>query len=157
MRIAGYLHDIGNVANRCNHAQMSAMMAYHLLDRLGMPVDEICDVVTAIGNHDESTGLPITPMAAAIIIGDKTDVRRNRVRYPVLRVNDIHDRVNGAVGRRRLLPQPRGEDHHPLLAHRHRAVRGAGILRDFPKPHAALPKGGQGASAAPSSCSSTAR
>lgn len=97
VRIAGYLHDIGNVANRCNHAQMSAMMAYHLLDRLGMPVDEICDVVTAIGNHDESTGLPITPMAAAIIIGDKTDVRRNRVRYPVLRVNDIHDRVNGAV------------------------------------------------------------
>ena len=97
VRIAGYLHDIGNVANRCNHAQMSAMMAYHLLDRLGMPVDEICEVVTAIGNHDESTGLPITPMAAAIIIGDKTDVRRSRVREKPKATFDIHDRVNYAV------------------------------------------------------------
>ena len=62
-----------------------------------MPPEEIADVICAIGNHDEATGLPINPIAAAIIIGDKTDVRSNRVRMPRLRENDIHDRVNGAV------------------------------------------------------------
>ena len=97
VRIAGYLHDIGNVANRCNHAQMSAIMAYHLLDRLGMPVDEICDVVTAIGNHDESTGGAKDPVSAALVLADKTDVRRNRVREKEREKFDIHDRVNFAV------------------------------------------------------------
>ena len=97
VRIAGYLHDIGNTINRHDHAQSSAVMAYHILDRLGMDAAEIADVVCAIGNHDEKTGLPINLLAAALIIGDKTNVRRNRVRSPLLRENDIHDRVNGAV------------------------------------------------------------
>lgn len=97
VRIAGYLHDIGNNVNRCDHAQSGALMAYAILTQMGMPAGEVLDVVCAIGNHDESTGLPINPLAAAIIIGDKTDVRKNRVRTPLLRENDIHDRVNGAV------------------------------------------------------------
>ena len=97
VRIAGYLHDIGNTINRHDRAQSSAVMAYHIPDRLGMDAAEIADVVCAIGNHDEKTGLPINLLAAALIIGDKTNVRRNRVRSPLLRENDIHDRVNGAV------------------------------------------------------------
>ena len=96
-RIAGYMHDIGNIVNRHDHAHSSAIMAFYMLRDLGMPPEEIADVVCAIGNHDEATGLPINPIAAAIIIGDKTDVRSNRVRMPRLRENDIHDRVNGAV------------------------------------------------------------
>ena len=98
-RVAGYMHDIGNIVNRHDHAQTSAVMAYHILDRLGMPPAEIADVICAIGNHDEGTGLPINALAAALIIADKSDVRRNRVRSPLLRENDIHDRVNGAVDR----------------------------------------------------------
>ena len=96
-RIAGYMHDIGNIVNRHDHAHSSAIMAFYMLRDLGMPPEEIADVVCAIGNHDEATGRPINPIAAAIIIGDKTDVRSNRVRMPRLRENDIHDRVNGAV------------------------------------------------------------
>ena len=96
-RIAGYMHDIGNIVNRHDHAHSSAIMAFYMLRDLGMPPEEIADVICAIGNHDEATGLPINPIAAAIIIGDKTDVRSNRVRMPRLRENDIHDRVNGAV------------------------------------------------------------
>lgn len=96
-RIAGYMHDIGNIVNRHDHAHSSAIMAFYMLRDLGMPPEEIADVICAIGNHDEATGLPINPIAAAIIIGDKTDVRSNRVRIPRLRENDIHDRVNGAV------------------------------------------------------------
>ena len=97
VRIAGFMHDIGNLVNRHDHAQSSAVMAFQILDKLGMPMEEVADIVCAIANHDEGTGLPVTPMAAALIIADKTDVRRNRVRLPLMRVNDIHDRVNGAV------------------------------------------------------------
>ncbi len=96
-RIAGYMHDIGNIVNRHDHAHSSAIMAFYILRDMGMDPEEISDVICAIGNHDEATGLPINPIAAAIIIGDKTDVRSNRVRWPLLRENDIHDRVNGAV------------------------------------------------------------
>lgn len=96
-RIAGLLHDVGNIVNRHDHAHSSATIAFCLLDKRGMPAPEIADVVCAIGNHDEDTGMPINRLAAAIILGDKTDVRRNRVRSPLLRENDIHDRVNGAV------------------------------------------------------------
>ena len=96
-RIAGYMHDIGNIVNRHDHAHSSAIMAFYMLRDLGMPPEEIADVICAIGNHDEAIGRPINPIAAAIIIGDKTDVRSNRVRMPRLRENDIHDRVNGAV------------------------------------------------------------
>ncbi|MCD8187480.1 MAG: HD domain-containing protein [Ruminococcus sp.] len=96
-RIAGIMHDIGNVINRVDHAQSGAVMAFRLLDNLRMPASEICSVISAIGNHDEGTGLPLDPISAALIIGDKTDVRRSRVRNSDLLTFDIHDRVNYAV------------------------------------------------------------
>ena len=78
-QIAGYMHDIGNVVNRIDHAQSGAVMAFRLLDRLGMPADEIAQIVSAIGNHDEATAVPVTPIAAALLIADKSEVRRSRV------------------------------------------------------------------------------
>ncbi len=96
-RIASMMHDIGNVINRIDHAQSGAVMAFRLLDNLSMPASEICSVIAAIGNHDEGTGMPLDPISAAMIIGDKTDVRRSRVRNTDLLTFDIHDRVNYAV------------------------------------------------------------
>lgn len=96
-RIAGIMHDIGNVINRVDHAQSGAVMAFRLLDNLSMPAGEICSIISAIGNHDEGTGLPLDPISAALIIGDKTDVRRSRVRNTDMLTFDIHDRVNYAV------------------------------------------------------------
>ncbi|WP_367925876.1 HD domain-containing protein [uncultured Ruthenibacterium sp.] len=95
--IAGYMHDIGNVINRIDHAQSGAVMAFRILDKLGMPADEIATVCSAIGNHDEGTAFPVNPVAAALILADKTDVRRSRVRSKDLHTFDIHDRVNYAV------------------------------------------------------------
>ena len=96
-KIAGYLHDIGNLVNRVDHSQSGAVMAFRILDNLGMPADEIATVVTAIGNHDEGTGVPVNPVAAALIIADKSDVRRTRVRNSDRASFDIHDRVNYSV------------------------------------------------------------
>jgi len=96
-RIAGYLHDIGNVINRVDHAQSGAMMAFRLLDHLGVDPEEIATIITAIGNHDESTAFPVNAVAAALILADKTDVRRSRVRNSDPATWDIHDRVNSAV------------------------------------------------------------
>ena len=96
-KIAGYLHDIGNVINRIDHAQSGAVMAFRILDKLGMDAEEIADIVTAIGNHDEGTGRPVSPMAAALILADKSDVRRSRVRNQEESKFDIHDRVNYSV------------------------------------------------------------
>lgn len=96
-RIAGYLHDIGNLVNRTDHSQSGAVMAFRILDNLGMPADEIATVVTAIGNHDEGTGVPVNPVAAALILADKSDVRRSRVRNSDFASFDIHDRVNYSV------------------------------------------------------------
>ncbi|CCY17723.1 uncharacterized domain HDIG [Eubacterium sp. CAG:786] len=103
--IAAYMHDIGNVINRIDHAQSGAVMAFRLQDNLGMPANEISLIVSAIGNHDEGTASPVTPIAAALIIADKSDVRRSRVRsadgafVPTTEnlAKDIHDRVNYAV------------------------------------------------------------
>lgn len=95
--IAGYLHDIGNVINRVEHAQSGAVMAFRILDRLNAEPDEIATIITAIGNHDESTAFPVNPVAAALIVADKTDVRRSRVRMQDMSQFDIHDRVNYAV------------------------------------------------------------
>ncbi len=96
-KIAAYLHDIGNLVNRIDHSQSGAVMAFRILDGLGMPADELATVVTAIGNHDEGTGVPVNAIAAALILADKSDVRRSRVRN-VEPVNfDIHDRVNYSV------------------------------------------------------------
>ena len=96
-KIAGIMHDIGNVINRTDHAQSGAVMAFRLLDNLSMPASEICSIISAIGNHDESTAQPVDPIAAALIIADKSDVRRSRVRNDDFIKFDIHDRVNYAV------------------------------------------------------------
>lgn len=96
-KISGYLHDIGNVVNRIDHAQSGAVMAFRILDKMDMDPDDIATVVTAIGNHDESTAYPVNPIAAALIIADKTDVRRSRVRNRSTIQFDIHDRVNYSV------------------------------------------------------------
>ena len=95
-RIAGFMHDIGNTVNRVAHAQSGALMAFRLLEELGMAPEEVATVVAAIGNHDEGTAQPVNPASAALILADKSDVRRNRVRGPV-RHHEIHDRVNYAV------------------------------------------------------------
>jgi len=97
VRIAGYMHDIGNLVNRIDHSQSGAVMAFRILDNLGMETEDIADIVSAIGNHDEGTGVPISPIAAALIIADKSDVRRSRVRNRDLSSFDIHDRVNYSV------------------------------------------------------------
>lgn len=96
-KIAGYLHDIGNLINRIDHAQSGAVMAFRILDNLGVPADEIATITTAIGNHDEGTAVAVNPIAAALILGDKTDVRRSRVRNTDITGFDIHDRVNYSV------------------------------------------------------------
>ena len=96
-KIAGYLHDIGNLVNRVEHSQSGAVMAFRLLDKMGFPAEEICTVVSAVGNHDEGTGVPVNPVAAALILADKSDVRRSRVRVSDIKEFDIHDRVNYSV------------------------------------------------------------
>lgn len=96
-RIAGFLHDIGNLVNRVEHSQSGAVMAFRLLDKLGFPAEEVAAIVTAIGNHDEGTGVPVNPIAAALILADKSDVRRSRVRNQDPSTFDIHDRVNYSV------------------------------------------------------------
>lgn len=96
-KIAGYLHDIGNVVNRVDHSQSGAVMAFRILDRMDFPPEEIAAIVTAIGNHDEGTGVPVSELAAALIIADKSDVRRSRVRDKADIAADIHDRVNYSV------------------------------------------------------------
>ena len=96
-RIAGYLHDIGNLVNRQEHSQSGAVMAFTLLTDRGMPMEDVATVVTAIGNHDEGNGVPVNPVAAALILADKTDVRRSRVRNDNFAAYDIHDRVNYSV------------------------------------------------------------
>lgn len=100
-RIAGFLHDIGNVVNRNDHAHNGAVMAFIILTEMGMPAEEVCTVVSAIGHHDEKTAVPVSPIAAALILADKSDVRRSRVRHDNL-AHDIHDRVNYSVERSQL-------------------------------------------------------
>lgn len=95
--IAGYLHDIGNVINRIDHAQSGAVMAFRILDNMDVDSEDIATIITAIGNHDEHTAFPVNAVAAALILGDKTDVRYTRVRNQDLATYDIHDRVNYSV------------------------------------------------------------
>jgi metal-dependent HD superfamily phosphatase/phosphodiesterase len=96
-RIAGYLHDIGNLVNRVEHSQSGAVMAFRILDNLGMDPEDIAIIVSAIGNHDEGTGIAVNPETAALILADKSDVRRSRVRNTDITSFDIHDRVNYSV------------------------------------------------------------
>ncbi len=95
--IAGYLHDVGNVVNREQHAQTGAVIAMQLLQQMGMEDLETVRIMGAIGNHHEDDGAAISPVAAAVILGDKSDVHRTRVRNPEMIKFDIHDRVNYAV------------------------------------------------------------
>ncbi len=101
-RIAGYLHDIGNLVNRVDHSQSGAIMAFRILDHMDMPARDMATVVSAIGNHDEGTGVAVNPVAAALILADKSDVRRSRVRNTDITRFDIHDRVNYSVTRSEL-------------------------------------------------------
>ena len=99
--IAGYLHDIGNCVNRKDHAQSGAILAYRILTRLGMSELDAADVMMAIGNHDEQYGLPVSDISAALILADKADVHKSRVKKPIANVYsaNIHDRVNLAAER----------------------------------------------------------
>lgn len=96
-KIAGYLHDIGNLVNRKDHSQSGAVMAWSILLEMGCEPGELATIVTAIGNHDEGTGVPVNAVAAALILADKADVRRSRVRNTDISSFDIHDRVNYSV------------------------------------------------------------
>ncbi len=96
-KIAGLMHDMGNAINRCDHAQSGAFLAFELLRARNFPVEEVIKITTAIGHHDEKTAAPVTPIAAALILADKSDVRSTRVRNKDDIYNDIHDRVNYAV------------------------------------------------------------
>ena len=104
--IAGYLHDMGCVVNRAGHIEAGALMAFHILSDLKMDPPEIADVIGAIGNHEEPHGLPISPIAAAVIIADKSDVHFTRVQNPDPTLYDIHDKVNAAVRKSYLRVDP---------------------------------------------------
>jgi metal-dependent HD superfamily phosphatase/phosphodiesterase len=96
--VAAYLHDMGNVVTREKHAQTGAVLAHDILEDLGFPLEEIAVIMGAIANHEEDEGgLPVSAVSAAVIIADKSDVHRSRVRNPKSTSFDIHDRVNYAV------------------------------------------------------------
>jgi metal-dependent HD superfamily phosphatase/phosphodiesterase len=97
--IAGYMHDIGNVVNRKDHGQSAALIAMRLLKDMGMTPEETALIISAVGNHEEEAGDPVNPVAAALILADKSDVHKTRVRNPDISKYDIHDRVNSAVER----------------------------------------------------------
>ena len=109
-QIAGYLHDIGNLVNRVDHSQSGAVMAFRILDKMGADADDIATIVTAIGNHDEKTAFPVNPVAAALILADKCDVRDTRVRNKDHITFDIHDRVNYSVKESKLLVRPENQE-----------------------------------------------
>ena len=104
--IAGYMHDIGNTVNRADHAHSGALMAFTILNKLKMPPEEIALICSAIGHHDEKTAYPVNPLAAALILSDKSDVRRTRVRKNAILDAGIHDRVNYAVENTKLEIDP---------------------------------------------------
>ena len=111
-RIAGYIHDIGNLVNRVAHSQSGALMAFRILDHSGMSPEDIAIIVSAIGNHDEGTGVPVDEVSAALILADKSDVRRSRVRNTDISTFDIHDRVNYSVEKSELII---GDDKQSIL------------------------------------------
>lgn len=102
-QIAAFMHDIGNVINRIDHAQSGAIMSFRILDKLGMDAKSISKIINAIGNHDESTAQPVSAISAALILADKSDVRRSRVHQTVTSEFDIHDRVNYAVTKKEII------------------------------------------------------
>ena len=96
-RIAGYMHDIGNAVNRVDHAHSGAILAYQILKDMGMDINDRTEIMMAIGNHDEVTGTAVSDISAALILADKSDVHRNRVRNQNMSTFDKHDKVNYAV------------------------------------------------------------
>lgn len=96
-KIAAYMHDIGCMVSRVGHPQSGAMISFNILTRLGMDYNEIALITGAIGNHDEDCGIPVSPISAALIIADKSDMRRSRVRIKEMSAFDIHDRVNYSI------------------------------------------------------------
>lgn len=112
-QIAAYMHDIGNIVNRHDHAQSGAIMTFRILDKLGMDSKEIAQIVTAIGNHDESTAVPVSPLSAALILADKSDVRRSRVR--TFKENSIHSRVNYAVTKKKVVIDEESKTYSLIL------------------------------------------
>ncbi len=112
-KIAGYMHDMGNMINRQDHAQNSALMAFYLLKEMKADAEDIAAIVTAIGNHDEGTAFPVDAISAAIILADKCDVRCSRVRNKDYSTFDIHDRVNFSVKKSELFIE---KDSHIELA-----------------------------------------
>lgn len=111
-QIAAFLHDIGNMINRSDHAHSGAIMVFTMLQQRGMPPEDIARIVTAIGHHDERTAHTIDEITCALIIADKCDVRRSRVRDFDPNTPDIHDRVNYAVEKADLILS----DNHDYLA-----------------------------------------
>jgi hypothetical protein len=105
-QIAGYLHDIGNVINRNDHPLTGANIAFVILNEMGMDAAEIAPILGAIGNHEEIYGVPISAISASLIIADKSDVHFSRVQNPIMETFDIHDRVNYAVQKSRVLMAP---------------------------------------------------
>jgi metal-dependent HD superfamily phosphatase/phosphodiesterase len=97
VKIAGYMHDVGNAVNRVDHAHSGAILAYNILTKIGMECKEAAEIMLAIGNHDENTGAAVSKISAALILADKSDVHRSRVRNTDFATFDIHDRVNYAV------------------------------------------------------------
>lgn len=142
-RIAGYMHDIGNAINRSNHALSGALLAFDILRKLDMDIAEVTAVITAIGNHDEHTAAAVTPISAALILADKSDVRRSRVRTSP--TAGLRYPRPGQLRRCGRLPdgRPGTEAHHPLPADRYRHLRGHGLFRDFSYPHDSLPVRGR--------------
>lgn len=113
--IAAYLHDIGNIVNRNWHAQSGAQIAHSILCGMGMPIEEVTEIIAAIGHHDEIDGFPVNALSAAVIIADKSDVHRSRVRETSTINFDIHDRVNYAVTRSILTVETRGSEVQQAL------------------------------------------
>lgn len=95
--IAGWIHDIGNAVNRHNHGLTGAVMSMPLLEKMGMDMGEISVIIAAIGNHEEQSGVPVNEVSAALILADKSDTHRSRVRRKNFNLNDIHDRVNMSI------------------------------------------------------------
>lgn len=102
-KISGYMHDIGNCVNRHHHSHSSALMVQRLLHERGFPIEDIAKISYAVGNHDEGDGTPADPLSAALIIADKADVRRSRVRKTTISDFDIHDKVNYAISNASLI------------------------------------------------------
>ena len=152
VKIAGYLHDIGNVVNRVDHSQSGAVMAFRILDRMNFPPEEIAAIVTAIGNHDEGTGQPVSAFAAALILADKSDVRRSRVRDKATVALDIHDRVNYSVTDCHLEFDEAAHQHPSDSDGGYGAWFRDGISGNFHEADASVPEGGAGVGTDVPSC-----